>query len=264
MRLGGGCAWGGTSWCSPRLKPYVFWAPVGSEVRPNLWMWVDPNLVCPIAGRCSAAVLPPPPRPSPTASPETACHGEERLPLPSEAVEKVPKPGLRSFSASSRRSEVPGPREAFGPGLCAGSEGGRPWGWGWAHWGKGACATPWDGSGASATADPPRPRPPAPLPSQALTGCVSASGQALQGEDSGRPDSSPLAEGAPRPVSGEAPPRKAKGRGRKPRRAQGSWPRPPLNYSVLISLALSSSVDSSLTVQEIYQFIRYRTGEGDL
>lgn len=40
-------------------------------------------------------------------------------------------------------------------------------------------------------------------------------------------------------------------------RAQGGWPRPPLNYCILISLALSSSVDSSLTVQEIYKFTRY-------
>lgn len=40
-------------------------------------------------------------------------------------------------------------------------------------------------------------------------------------------------------------------------RAQGGWPRPPLNYCILISLALSSSEDSSLTVQEIYKFTRY-------
>uniref|UniRef100_A0A8C6XU38 Forkhead box R2 n=1 Tax=Naja naja TaxID=35670 RepID=A0A8C6XU38_NAJNA len=40
-------------------------------------------------------------------------------------------------------------------------------------------------------------------------------------------------------------------------RAQGGWPRPPLNYCILISLALSSSVDSSLTVQEIYNFTRH-------
>ncbi|XP_015668371.1 forkhead box protein R1 [Protobothrops mucrosquamatus] len=40
-------------------------------------------------------------------------------------------------------------------------------------------------------------------------------------------------------------------------RAQGGWPRPPLNYCILISLALSSSEDSSLTVQEIYKFTRH-------
>ncbi|KAH0623392.1 hypothetical protein JD844_031665, partial [Phrynosoma platyrhinos] len=45
-------------------------------------------------------------------------------------------------------------------------------------------------------------------------------------------------------------------RSRRLKRAQGGWPRPPLNYCILISLALSSSVDSSLTVQEIYQFTR--------
>ncbi|XP_033027832.1 forkhead box protein R1 isoform X2 [Lacerta agilis] len=43
---------------------------------------------------------------------------------------------------------------------------------------------------------------------------------------------------------------------RKLKRTLGDWPRPPLNYCILISLALSSSVSSSLTVQEIYQFIR--------
>uniref|UniRef100_A0A8D2IT51 Fork-head domain-containing protein n=1 Tax=Varanus komodoensis TaxID=61221 RepID=A0A8D2IT51_VARKO len=56
-------------------------------------------------------------------------------------------------------------------------------------------------------------------------------------------------------------PRKAKAfrfRSRKLKRTQGGWPRPPLNYCTLISLALSSSTDSSLTVQEIYQFTRYR------
>uniref|UniRef100_A0A8D2J043 Fork-head domain-containing protein n=1 Tax=Varanus komodoensis TaxID=61221 RepID=A0A8D2J043_VARKO len=54
-------------------------------------------------------------------------------------------------------------------------------------------------------------------------------------------------------------PRKAKAfrfRSRKLKRTQGGWPRPPLNYCTLISLALSSSTDSSLTVQEIYQFTR--------
>ncbi|XP_072835495.2 forkhead box protein R1 isoform X2 [Pogona vitticeps] len=45
-------------------------------------------------------------------------------------------------------------------------------------------------------------------------------------------------------------------RGRKLKRVQGGWARPPLNYCILISLALSSSADGSLTVQEIYQFTR--------
>ncbi|XP_053223782.1 forkhead box protein R1 [Podarcis raffonei] len=43
---------------------------------------------------------------------------------------------------------------------------------------------------------------------------------------------------------------------KKLKRTLGDWPRPPLNYCILISLALSSSMSSSLTVQEIYQFIR--------
>lgn len=38
---------------------------------------------------------------------------------------------------------------------------------------------------------------------------------------------------------------------------KGGWPRPPLNYSILISLALCNSTSGSLTVQQIYQFARY-------
>ncbi|XP_010117399.1 PREDICTED: forkhead box protein N5-like, partial [Chlamydotis macqueenii] len=37
---------------------------------------------------------------------------------------------------------------------------------------------------------------------------------------------------------------------------KGGWPRPPLNYCVLIALALCNSTSGSLTVQQIYQFIR--------
>ncbi|KFQ21094.1 Forkhead box protein N5, partial [Mesitornis unicolor] len=35
------------------------------------------------------------------------------------------------------------------------------------------------------------------------------------------------------------------------------WPRPPLNYHILIALALRSSSSGSLTVQQIYQFTRH-------
>lgn len=38
---------------------------------------------------------------------------------------------------------------------------------------------------------------------------------------------------------------------------EGGWPRPPLNYSILITLALCNSTNGSLTVQQIYQFTRY-------
>lgn len=38
---------------------------------------------------------------------------------------------------------------------------------------------------------------------------------------------------------------------------EGGWPRPPLNYCVLITLALCNSTSGSLTVQQIYQFTRY-------
>ncbi|KFV56812.1 Forkhead box protein N5, partial [Tyto alba] len=34
------------------------------------------------------------------------------------------------------------------------------------------------------------------------------------------------------------------------------WPRPPLNYCILITLALCNSASGSLTVQQIYQFTR--------
>ncbi|XP_009668327.2 forkhead box protein R1 isoform X1 [Struthio camelus] len=37
---------------------------------------------------------------------------------------------------------------------------------------------------------------------------------------------------------------------------KGGWPRPPLNYCLLITLALCNSADGSLTVQQIYQFTR--------
>jgi len=38
---------------------------------------------------------------------------------------------------------------------------------------------------------------------------------------------------------------------------KGGWPRPPLNYSIFITLALCNSASGSLTVQQIYQFTRY-------
>lgn len=38
---------------------------------------------------------------------------------------------------------------------------------------------------------------------------------------------------------------------------EGRWPRPPLNYCILITLALCNSTSGSLTVQQIYQFMRY-------
>ncbi|XP_041845229.1 forkhead box protein R1 [Melanotaenia boesemani] len=36
----------------------------------------------------------------------------------------------------------------------------------------------------------------------------------------------------------------------------GCWPRPPVNYSILIALALKSSLSGSLKVQQIYNFTR--------
>lgn len=36
----------------------------------------------------------------------------------------------------------------------------------------------------------------------------------------------------------------------------GCWPRPPVNYCILIALALKSSHSGSLKVQQIYQFTR--------
>uniref|UniRef100_A0A8C4YU97 Fork-head domain-containing protein n=1 Tax=Gopherus evgoodei TaxID=1825980 RepID=A0A8C4YU97_9SAUR len=37
---------------------------------------------------------------------------------------------------------------------------------------------------------------------------------------------------------------------------KGGWPRPPLNYCILITLALRNNAEGSLTVQQIYQFTR--------
>uniref|UniRef100_A0A8C8RVD8 Fork-head domain-containing protein n=1 Tax=Pelusios castaneus TaxID=367368 RepID=A0A8C8RVD8_9SAUR len=39
-------------------------------------------------------------------------------------------------------------------------------------------------------------------------------------------------------------------------RSQRGWPRPPINYCILITLALRNSAEGSLTVQQIYQFTR--------
>ncbi|XP_077162748.1 forkhead box protein R1 isoform X2 [Paroedura picta] len=77
----------------------------------------------------------------------------------------------------------------------------------------------------------------------------SAAAQAPQAEETAGPDGAPRAAG-----------RRGRGlrwRGRKPKRAAGGWPHPPLNYCLLISLALSSSAGGSLAVQEIYQFTRH-------
>ncbi|XP_006120989.2 forkhead box protein R1 [Pelodiscus sinensis] len=37
---------------------------------------------------------------------------------------------------------------------------------------------------------------------------------------------------------------------------KGGWPRPPLNYCILITVALRNSAEGSMTVQQIYQFTR--------
>lgn len=37
----------------------------------------------------------------------------------------------------------------------------------------------------------------------------------------------------------------------------GAWPRPPVNYCILIAMALSSSRSGSLNVQQIYNFTRW-------
>ncbi|XP_071625348.1 forkhead box protein R1 [Heliangelus exortis] len=39
-------------------------------------------------------------------------------------------------------------------------------------------------------------------------------------------------------------------------KTEGRWPRPPLNYCLLITLALRNSGNGSLTVQQIYEFTR--------
>ncbi|XP_070621899.1 forkhead box protein R1 [Erythrolamprus reginae] len=136
-----------------------------SAGKPHLWMWVDPNLVCPIPGHAAGrAGLPAsPPRPAPQAP---AC---------SAAPFGDGRTGAQEDPGSAR--------EGSPPLLCK---------------------------------EPP-PRPPGPCPQ--AKGTRSRSSRKL--------------------------------------RAPESWPRPPLNYCILISLALSSSADSSLTVQEIYRFTRH-------
>ncbi|KAL8173436.1 UNVERIFIED_CONTAM: hypothetical protein K2H54_001453 [Gekko kuhli] len=153
-----------------RLRNAAFWAslprrrapasdlsgdrsPAEAEGQPHLWRWVNPNRVCPIAGR---------PGPAPgleVASASPACCREEARPSPSGAAQGPPA------------------EESAGP------------------------------------------------------------------------------EGAPRPAARRG--RGLRWRGRKQKRAAGGWPHPPLNYCLLISLALSSTADGSLAVQEIYQFTRH-------
>ncbi|XP_026536772.1 forkhead box protein R1 isoform X1 [Notechis scutatus] len=137
--------------------------------KPHLWMWVDPNLVCPIPGHATG--LPPLPGPRPRAAPE------------------VPSCTPARFRDARPGEEVP--RAVQDPGSAP-----------------------------------------------------EAKTTLLPKEDSQRPPHAcQNAQGI-------------QSRSRK-LLAQGSWPRPPLNYCILISLALSSSVDSSLTVQEIYKFTRH-------
>ncbi|XP_060107623.1 forkhead box protein R1 [Heteronotia binoei] len=121
------------------------------EGQPHLWRWVNPNRVCPIAGRLR------------------------------------PPPALHGASAAS-------------PAACR--------------------------------RDGPRSSPPAAAP----------------------PQVGPERAGGPRPAVRRG--RGLRWRGRKAKRAAGGWPPPPLNYCLLISVALSSSPDGRLAVQEIYQFTR--------
>ncbi|XP_060643405.2 forkhead box protein R1 [Anolis sagrei] len=145
-----------------------------TEVKPHLWMWVNPNEVCPIPGRVFSVPEPPSlPGDAPLADPQAPA------PPPSdpEGTQKDPR-----VPPASEAEKAP---SGVGPGV------------------------------------PPK----APGPPEAP---------------------------APKPKK----PKAFRSHGRRLKRAQGEWPRPPLNYCILISLALRSSVDSSLTVQEIYQFTR--------
>ncbi|XP_070808638.1 forkhead box protein R1 [Pituophis catenifer annectens] len=131
--------------------------------QPHLWMWVDPNLVCPIPGH--AAGLPSLPAPRPRAAPEASSYSAARF--------GDGRPGKEDPGSATEAKSTLLPKED--------------------------------------SQSPPH-------------ACQNAKG--------------------------------IRSRNRK-LRAQGGWPRPPLNYCILISLALSSSVDSSLTVQEIYKFTRH-------
>ncbi|XP_062817492.1 forkhead box protein R1 [Anolis carolinensis] len=142
-----------------------------TEVKPHLWMWVDPNKVCPIPGRVfSVPETPSPPGDAPPADPQEP-------PSDPDGTQKDPV-----VSAAGEAEKAP---SGAGPGGPPKAPGGL---------------------------DAPAPKPKKP--------------QAFRSH------------------------------GRRLKRTQGEWPRPPLNYCILISLALRSSVDSSLTVQEIYQFTR--------
>ncbi|XP_030015037.1 forkhead box protein R1 [Sphaeramia orbicularis] len=59
-----------------------------------------------------------------------------------------------------------------------------------------------------------------------------------------------------RPAQGQRRPRTTRTRVNQPVMNAGGWPRPPVNYCILIALALKNSYSGSLRVQQIYSFTR--------
>ncbi|KAM9269269.1 forkhead box protein R1 [Morus bassanus] len=159
-------------------------------VRPHLWMWVNPSLVCPIPGR----------------------------------------PGVNPAGSNSLVASVAGATETSSPN------------------------TSWDYSNLDCSEE------------DALSSSSEA-GKLTEDEDA-------LRVNIPVPQEMlESPELKAKLMPQKsavlrlqsvkskcPRqmstKIEGGWPRPPLNYCILITLALCNSTSGSLTVQQIYQFTR--------
>ncbi|CAM4613648.1 unnamed protein product [Lepidochelys kempii] len=163
--------------------------PAESYVQPHLWMWMNPNLVCPIAScpsvdmpgpsspAFSAAAAPgfSPPNPSLNCS-NLDCSEEDLLSSSSEAEKFTEDEDVSSVDISlSQKMETPKSKAALAP------------------------------------RKPKVPR----SQSKKLKYILQAS-----------------------------------------TKLKGGWPRPPLNYCILITLALRNSAEGSLTVQQIYQFTR--------
>ncbi|KAM6943486.1 forkhead box protein R1 [Xenentodon cancila] len=140
-------------------------------VRPNLWLLVNPNIVCPIQYRDSAADLQPTCEPAEDLQAHLQESAEVQQPAPAE---------LQGFPAQENR----------------------------------------------------------------LTSAPTSSAYTLNHED----------------VSSQPAKNRRKGRTTKVMDTTtlkpGCWPRPPVNYCILISLALKSSLTGGLKVQQIYNFVR--------
>ncbi|KAM9654745.1 forkhead box protein R1 [Morphnus guianensis] len=219
------------------LKCFSFFLEPG--VQPHLWMWVNPSLVCPIPGTpgvdlarsnslmasIGGATEPSSPNTSCDYS-DLDCSEEDVLSSSSEAgkVQKRELLGHRPFHTHSTRPTLPQnkavyPCPSFHAGLI------------YPH--------PFSPSSPQLTEDEDTLRVDVPVP-QEMPETPELKTMTMPWKSTVlRPQSVKLK--SPRQMS---------------TKIEGGWPRPPLNYCILITLALCNSTSGSLTVQQIYQFMR--------